>query len=132
MATVHAAPKSAEGARALENIRLTVRALLAVREMTALELGKHLGLSRARIYDRMQGRKAFTVDEVAYMSTLFGVPVQTLFDGPDALFSHAGSTLARGRNNVNYSSPAFPTSCGISPPATGRMRPLRGSWGLVA
>jgi transcriptional regulator with XRE-family HTH domain len=132
MATVHAVPKSPEGARAVENIRLTVRALLAVREMTALELGQHLGLSRARIYDRMQGRKAFTVDEVAYMSRLFNVPVQVLFDGPDALFSGPSDGLRQGSIKGLCWIPRLPRSWGISPPVTDRFRTSVNRWGLAA
>lgn len=77
---------TADAARAVDNIRLTVRGLLAVREMTALELAKILGLNRTPIYDRLRGVKPFTTEEVALMSTLFDLPVQVFFDGPGGLF----------------------------------------------
>lgn len=77
-----------------DKIRLVVRMLLAAREMTTIDLGRQLGLGRTPIYDRMQGRKPFTVAEVAAMADMFNVPVSVLFGGPGELLgrSHSGNT----------------------------------------
>jgi transcriptional regulator with XRE-family HTH domain len=60
---------------ASENVRMVVKMLLAASDMTALEMGRRLGLSRTPLYDRMQGRKPFTVDELAKLVELFHAPV---------------------------------------------------------
>jgi hypothetical protein len=88
MATAHAMNTEADvGQQAVENIRLTARALIAIREMTSSELGQVIGVNRTPMYDRLHGRKPFTTAEVALMAEFFGVSVQAFFDGPDALFN---------------------------------------------
>jgi hypothetical protein len=77
------------GAGTDEKIRLVVKMLLAAHGMTTLELGRELGLGRTPIYDRMQGRKPFTVAEVAAMAERFAVPVAVLFGGPTALLGQS-------------------------------------------
>lgn len=75
------------GAGTDDKIRLVAKMLLAAHGMTTLDLGQRLGLGRTPIYDRMQGRKPFTVAEVAAMAEEFAVPVAVFFAGPDALIS---------------------------------------------
>ena len=93
----------AVGAPALgpdERVRLVVRMLLGMHEMSEIELGRRLGLARTPIYNRMQGRKAFTVAEVAAMAELFEVPPGAFLSGPNALLAASGDvsikTSARG------------------------------------
>jgi transcriptional regulator with XRE-family HTH domain len=72
-----------------------VRMLMAAQGMTTLDLGRQLGLGRSPIYDRTQGRKPFTVDEVASLAEFFDVPVSVFYAGPDALLGrHAGDRTA--------------------------------------
>jgi transcriptional regulator with XRE-family HTH domain len=77
---------------ASENVRMVVKMLLAASDMTALEMGRRLGLSRTPLYDRMQGRKPFTVDELAKLVELFHAPVGMFFAGPDAMLGRGRST----------------------------------------
>ena len=80
--------RPAEG-RVDANVRKVVRAALAARDMTGAELGAVMGFTANQIYPRLKGTKPFTVAEVAALSKLFGLPVQTFFDGPEALFGRS-------------------------------------------
>ena len=70
-----------------ERVRLVVRMLLGMNEMSEIELGRRLGLPRTSIYNRMQGRTPFTVAEVGAMAELFGIPPGAFLAVPSALLS---------------------------------------------
>jgi antitoxin component HigA of HigAB toxin-antitoxin module len=71
--------------RAESNILGVVRMIKAARDIQADELGTLLGISRASVYERLKGRSAFTVGEVAVMAEHFGIPLVAFFNGPDEL-----------------------------------------------
>lgn len=70
-----------------ERVRTVVRMLLGMHRMSEVELGRRLGLARTPIYNRMQGRTAFTVAEVIKMADLFDVPAEVFLAGPRALIA---------------------------------------------
>lgn len=68
-----------------ERVRLVVRMLLGWHQMTEIDLGRRLGLKRTPIYNRMQGRTAFTVSEIVRMGEIFRVAPEAFLAGPTAL-----------------------------------------------
>jgi transcriptional regulator with XRE-family HTH domain len=77
--------------RAESNILGVVRMIKAARNVQADELAVLLGISRASVYERLKGKSAFTAGEVAVMAGHFGVPLDVLYSGPDALLGRVGS-----------------------------------------
>lgn len=78
------------------NIRLVARVLMSAREITAVQLGELLGVTRAPIFARLRGSKPFTTDEVARMAEIFGVPAQVFYDGPEAMISGHAAYMGGG------------------------------------
>lgn len=75
--------------RAESNILGVVRMIKAARDLQADELAVLLGISRASVYERLKGKSAFTAGEVAVIAGHFGVPLDVLYSGPDALLGRA-------------------------------------------
>lgn len=71
--------------RAESNTRAVVRMILAARGIGKDTLATTLGISRASLYERLNGRRAFTLGEVAIMAETFDVPVSIFFEGPSEL-----------------------------------------------
>lgn len=85
-------------------IRLTVRAILASREMTGADFAALMGMTKVQAYDRLKGAKPFTTDEVGRMAEIFHMPIGAFFEGPDRLFSRSIATRVDA-NNLHYSTP---------------------------
>ena len=98
-----------------ERVRLVVRMLLGMYEMTEIELGRRLGLPRTSIYNRMQGKTSFTVAEVGAMGVLFDIPAGAFLAGPSALLRPGSGPVtvqkpARIRGAVTADTPTAVTS----------------------
>lgn len=58
-----------------------VRAEMARRAISQASLGEALGLSQASVSLRLNGKVAFSIDELARAAGLFGVSLETLVAG---------------------------------------------------
>lgn len=61
-----------------ETVGANVRAELARKRMSQEVLAEHLHLSQTAVSRRLNGRKAFDVNELATISAAVGVPMQAL------------------------------------------------------
>jgi hypothetical protein len=78
--------------RPSSRIRRVVAMLLAAQEMKHEALVPVLGISRSAVYERMNGTRSFTVDDVAALADYFHAPVGMFFAGPDAMLGRGRST----------------------------------------
>lgn len=88
---------------------------MAYRGVTASQLAHHLGMSRQRFSERMNGRSKFTLDEVATMATALAVSPAVWFDEPEHALTHVDGgpfTGLRGEARSRCSS----TESGLSWP----------------
>jgi transcriptional regulator with XRE-family HTH domain len=67
-----------------ENVAPSLRALKRYLGATDTQLGDALGLAHQQISKRLKGGTALSYWEVAGLATLFEVPEDVLFKGPDA------------------------------------------------
>lgn len=81
-----------EGDTADYRVRRVAKMLLEGTETKAVVMGAEIGLSKAQVWDRLRGDKAFSVKEVAAMADYFGVPVSVFFAGPAALIRPGSNT----------------------------------------
>lgn len=56
-----------------------LRALLARRKMSATQLARHMGVSQAYIWRRLDGQTAFDLDDLEKIANILGVDVLDLF-----------------------------------------------------
>lgn len=74
-----------------EQVAEEVRALMARRRISGVELGRRLGKSQAFISRRLVGTTPFDVDDLEALAQIFGVPVTSLF-GLNVAGGMTGST----------------------------------------
>lgn len=58
-----------------------VRAEMARQRVSQAMLGKHLGISQAAVSAKLLGKTPFTIDQLASVAALLGVPLETLTEG---------------------------------------------------
>jgi plasmid maintenance system antidote protein VapI len=64
--------------------------------MSGSKLATHLGMSRQRFSERMNGRSKFTLDEVSVMSAALGVAPAVWFDEPENALNHLAAAPQAG------------------------------------
>lgn len=74
--TAAPAPQSAR-----EHVAAEVRAALARRKIPAYKLSDQLGMTRGYWAPRVAGKQPFTVDDLAQIASLLGVPIDSFFSG---------------------------------------------------
>lgn len=77
------------------HVRGVVRVLLAARGQTRDQVADATGIGTKTLGRRMRGESGFSAAEVYALADYFDVPISVLLDGPDALFSVAGSRKGR-------------------------------------
>lgn len=91
---------SAEMARRAEsNVREVTRMLMALHREGAAELARVVGISRASMYERLNGRRPFEIGEVAVIADHYKISPAAFMAGPDALISEA----ARAAGSITVS-----------------------------
>jgi hypothetical protein len=106
----------ASGASVDDRVRAVVRTLLGAADMKAGDLARGIGMTKAQVWDRQRGDKAWTVQEVAVLAEFFDIPVGIFLAGPAALLGRSPSThettgrefgLGTERETTRSSSRAF-------------------------
>lgn len=54
---------------------------MARRNLSQTAVGEHLGLSQAAVSAKLAGKTPFTIDQLAAIADLLGVPLETLTEG---------------------------------------------------
>lgn len=112
--TLRSVEGAAPGPDPDEKVRMVARMLLGMHRMTEIELGRRLGLPRTSIYNRMQGRTAFTVSEVVRMGQIFDIPPEAFLAGPKALLRPGdGSVTVRKLPRVGSVRPGARTPISV-------------------
>lgn len=90
-AEVGGAPDTARQAET--NVREVTRVLMALRHVEAGDLAKIVGISRASMYERLSGRRAFGIGEVAVLADHFKINPAAFLAGPNALISDTAKAV---------------------------------------
>lgn len=91
--------------RAESNVREVTRVLMALHREGAGELARIVGISRASMYERLNGKRPFEIGEVAVIADHYKISPAAFMAGPDALISEtarAGSVTVRKPTAVRH------------------------------
>jgi len=91
-----------------ETIRRTVRALRSAAEADAGDLARHLGISRASPYNRLNGVAPFLAAEIAGLASFFGCSIQDIYDGVVRVRQQSKGTVTDTRT-PRYLGPSVPS-----------------------
>jgi hypothetical protein len=89
--SIGGAPDTARDAEA--NVREVARLFMTLNHLDTEGLATVIGISRASAYERLNGRRAFTLGELAVMAEHFDVPPSVFLMGPRALISRAAAPV---------------------------------------
>ncbi len=76
------------------NVRRVVQLLMTAGEVEPTDVAAHLGLGRSSFYERLNGKRRFTVQELAKLADYFSVAPGTFFVDPRELLA-SSSSLSR-------------------------------------
>jgi antitoxin component HigA of HigAB toxin-antitoxin module len=67
------------------NVRRVVQVLMTMAEVEASDVAAYLGVGRSSLYERLSGKRRFTVAEVSKLAKFFDVDPGVFFTDPRAL-----------------------------------------------